>query len=197
MVIRTAVRGYDRTQPRRLDEFTLEELPNVTIEQAVEDLREFARIIIAFPADRDIEDSCRQIAHDLLLKFDRLVEAVHNGKVKPNVVAIVALQAGQLAERLERMWVHEEATRKGSQRREQEQRAQRKGVEALKKRRHRNILKVAELVGKKFTPEQQAILRDSDLARCLADSGLGCNRTVRGYIAQARENGLIPIPPEK
>src|SRR5262249_39046431 len=145
--------------------------------------------VIAFPAGHDIEDSCRQIANDLLLKFDCLVEAVHNGKVKPTVVAIVALQAGQLAERLERMWVHEEATRKGIQRKDHEQRRQKKGVEALKKERRQNIQKVTALVKRKVAPDRQAILSDTALA---IHSGWRVNRTVRGYIAEARKQGWLP-----
>jgi hypothetical protein len=95
---------------------------------------------------------------------------------------------------------HEGATRKGIQRKDHEQRAQRKGVEALRRSRRQNIQKVAALVNKTFTPDKQAILTDTALARHLADldhSDLGGDRVLRDYIAQARKQGLISSRQEK
>jgi hypothetical protein len=195
MVIRNTERGNDLTR-RTVDVYTREELPSLSIEQAVADVRGFARTIQSNdPTAVHVEDSSEQIADNLLGKIDLLVEAVHDGKVKPNEVALIALHVGKLAERLEWMVRHEDTTRKGIQRKDHEQLRQKKGVEALKKERRQNIQKVAALVKSKVEPSQQAIMKDAALARHLLDLGhsnLGKDRTVRGYIAQARKWGWLP-----
>jgi hypothetical protein len=202
MVIHKTERGNDLTA-RTVDVYTLEELRSCRIEQIIAGIREWARIVQAFPADPTedhVEDSCAQIADDVLWKIERLLEAVRNGRdgsVNSDFVAIVALKVGMLAERLDWMWKHEDATRKGNLRKIHEKLAQRKGAEANKKRRRQKVQQVPVLLKKEFTPEQLTLLPDTTLARSLANSGLGGDRTVRDYIAQVRRQGLIPTRPEK
>jgi hypothetical protein len=185
--------------------YTLEELRSISLDKLVGGIVSFARIIQASanPTEDYAEDSCEELADDVLWKIKHLFEAVRGGQdgsVNPDLVAIIALKVGQLDERLTWMVKHGETTRKGIQRKDHEQRAQRKGVEALRRNRRRNIQKVAALVKKVFTPDQQGILTDAALARHLAGMGhsdLGGNRVLRDYIAQARKEGLISARQEK
>ena len=179
MVIRKTL-GNDLTR-RTANVYTLEELPSVSLEQIVGGIVEFAQMILASADHTEdyAEDSCEQIADNVLWKIKLLLEAVRagqDGSVNSDLVAIIALQAGKLAERLNWMVRHEGATRKGIQRKDHEQRRQKKGVEALKKERRQNIQKVTALVKRKVAPDRQAILSDTALA---IHSGWRVNRTVR------------------
>ena len=197
MVIHKVEWGNDLTR-RTVDVFTLKELASCRIEQIIAPIRDFARIVQAFPSDPEDgdDDSPAQIANDLLGKIDCLVEAVQNRKVKPNLVAMIAFDVGVLSERLEWMWRHADATRKGIQRKNHEELAQRKGVEGNKRKRRTNIRRIAELLRKELSTKQLAILTNSALARRLAKSGLGGNRAIRGYVAEARRLHLIPARSE-
>jgi len=200
MVIRKTL-GNDLTR-RTANVYTLEELPSVSLEQIVGGIVEFAQMILASADHTEdyAEDSCEQIADNVLWKIKLLLEAVRagqDGSVNSDLVAILALQAGKLAERLNWMVRHEGATRKGIQRKVHEQRAQLSGVEANKKKRRQNFQQVVAQLKKEFTTEQQAILPDCTLARRFKNSGLGGDRVLRGYIKEARERGLIPARPEK
>jgi hypothetical protein len=194
MVIRSAERGNDLTK-RTVDVYTLEELASCNIEQIIAEIGDFARVVQALPADPtedEKEDSCAQIANDVLGKSDCLLEAVRNKSVTRDLVAIIAIHLGQLRERLEWMWRHTEAARKGYRRKNHEELAQRKGAEANKKNRRDNVNKVANLLKSKFSPAELRSLGDSALARHLAKSDLGGFRTIRDYVAEARNRNLIP-----
>jgi len=199
MVIHKAERGNDLTA-RIVNVYTLEELRSLRIEQIVADIRDFAQIVQAFPPDPDhIEDSCAQIADDVLWKIEDLLKAVRRGRdgsVNSDFVAILALKVGVLAERLEWMWRHSEAARKGYFRKNHEQLVQRMGAEGNKRKRRKKINDIAELLKKALPAEQLSILTDSALARHLAKSGLGGIRAIRGYVAEARKLQLIPARSE-
>jgi hypothetical protein len=192
MVIRNSERGNDLTK-RTVNVYTLEELGSCRVEQMIGGIRDFALIVQAYHDANGEgngeggEDSIAQLANDVLGDIEVLIEAVHNQSVNRHVVALLALSLGHRVERLEWMWRHSDATRKGYARKAHEETAQRKGAAANKQKSLQRFRQVAARLRKEFSEDQLKVLSTSALARSLGPG------SKRHDVKQARKLGLIPV----
>lgn len=198
------VRGNDLTG-HEVIEYDLGELRDTetaadAVEQALRGIDSYAAIIENFhvakgssPEDAEV-DSTATLSSEIQRKVAQLREFMANPSER-NLAIIGAVAIGQLHERLRWMWLHGGSARKGHQRTAHERLAQQSGAEANKRKARDAVSTVANVLKTKLQVDLLKAMSDAALARQVTDADLGgkrTERTVRNYIALARQRGLLP-----